>query len=331
MSQPAMQQLDADSVANFYSKLVDVPSHGNTDGQARDITQWQHPVQPQCAPALEHSVAAGQAVHAQQHPGAAAADGSVLFKPVKFGQPVILDPNTSMMTLPPKAATAAAPSFAAKPGAGSSARSRSYNNSSAKGHSSHLDLGHQAAGSDVRTSSTAGPVHPAHAASLGSSSKRPIERSNIGFQLLQRAGWQEGKGLGAQEQGMAAPLQAWANKGNKGLGFGPQQQQVQQGLAAQKLAASGAADAAPSAAVAGPALGTKRVAAMIEAELEAEDVDTKVKWHRQVMQQEAKDRRDKAIQEYLYRAFNETSDYGTGDCNPLGKNHRLIATNPLLD
>jgi hypothetical protein len=71
------------------------------------------------------------------------------------------------------------------------------------------------------------------------------------------------------------------------------------------------------------------VAALIAAELAAEDLDTKVKRHKQLRKQKAKEDRDKAIQTYLYRAFNEVEG---PDSNPLlAKSHRLTATNPLLD
>jgi hypothetical protein len=58
-------------------------------------------------------------------------------------------------------------------------------------------------------------------------------------------------------------------------------------------------------------------------------LDTKVKRHRQLREQKAKEERDKAIQTYLYRAFNDVEG---PDSNPLlAKSHRLTATNPLLD
>ena len=33
-----------------------------------------------------------------------------------------------------------------------------------------------------------------------------LTEENIGFQLLQKAGWDEGTGLGAQQQGITAPV-----------------------------------------------------------------------------------------------------------------------------
>ena len=38
------------------------------------------------------------------------------------------------------------------------------------------------------------------------------------MQLLRLAGWREGRGLGAAEQGIASPLPAWHNRGRSGIG-----------------------------------------------------------------------------------------------------------------
>jgi hypothetical protein len=67
----------------------------------------------------------------------------------------------------------------------------------------------------------------------------------------------------------------------------------------------------------------------VAAELAAEDLDTKVKRHRQVMEAEAKVKRDKALTASLFRSFNEVEQPNS---NPLlAKSHCLTATNPLLD
>jgi hypothetical protein len=124
------------------------------------------------------------------------------------------------------------------------------------------------------------------------------------------------------------------HRGNTGLGFSKQQQQVPppastSAAAADPSTAAAGSSAAGAAAAAGPVLGGKRVASLVAAELAAEDLDTKVKRHRQLQAQKAKEDRDKAIQSYMYRAFN---DVDGPDSNPLlAKSHRLTATNPLLD
>jgi hypothetical protein len=46
-----------------------------------------------------------------------------------------------------------------------------------------------------------------------------ISRANVGYRLLKKAGWTEGTGLGAQEQGAAEPIQAFQQKGSLGLGY----------------------------------------------------------------------------------------------------------------
>ena len=42
----------------------------------------------------------------------------------------------------------------------------------------------------------------------------------MGFQLLQKAGWRSGQGLGASEQGQTEPLAAWHQQGRAGIGVG---------------------------------------------------------------------------------------------------------------
>lgn len=64
---------------------------------------------------------------------------------------------------------------------------------------------------------------------------------------------------------------------------------------------------------------------------DSESFDSKVKRHRQVTQAEADDRAGKAIQRYMYMAFNDATGEATADVNPLlRRNKRLTATNPLL-
>lgn len=64
-----------------------------------------------------------------------------------------------------------------------------------------------------------------------------------------------------------------------------------------------------------------------------EDTEAKVKRHSAVMSQEQDDAKRRAIGRMLSRAFNDPFDNpsGSGDSNPLGRNHRLTALNPLLD
>lgn len=50
------------------------------------------------------------------------------------------------------------------------------------------------------------------------SNREQISDSNKGFQLLKKAGWVEGTGLGVNKQGRTTPLNAWRNQGRSGIG-----------------------------------------------------------------------------------------------------------------
>lgn len=319
-----MQQHPHDSAATFYAKLVNVPPAIDHEGQRQGEGQ------------ASEAVAQQTDLWQQQQQQQAGAAVGIPFKPVKFAQPVVLDPDTGVVTLQPissqpqhhpqhdqplalhkSAATSTGSSSQAAPQLDLSSQASRYRTTSARS----------------ATTAAAAAAHPAAPSAFGSSSKCPIDRSNVGYQLLQKAGWQEGSGLGRQQQGMAAPLQLQPQKGSKGLGFAPQDPlQLQRQQIAAAAAAGGGAATAPAVPAAGPVLGGKRVAALVAAELASEDLDTKVKRHRQLLEQEAKEQRDKAIQLYMQRAFNEPSLADVGDhASVLGRNSRLRKTNPLLD
>eukprot|EP00879_Flechtneria_rotunda_P002019 GHRR01002196.1.p1 GENE.GHRR01002196.1~~GHRR01002196.1.p1 ORF type:complete len:303 (+),score=108.36 GHRR01002196.1:364-1272(+) len=301
--QPGAEQ---DHAAHFYAKLVDFqPCHADGSLDAAESRPRQD---------TQQQVEGEQQQHGSFAPsGAAATTAStaaedLTFRPVRFAEPFVLDPNTVVEVLQPGIAKASTGthnmlSAASKHQSGSSSRQLQH------------------------ASANAGNIqHPIAPAAIKTSYKRPIDRGNIGYQLLSRAGWQEGHGLGANGQGRQTPLEVRLNKGNTGLGF-------QHGNPAQwtQSPARQTGNSAAAAAVAGPVLGAKRVAVLVAEEFAPEDVDNKFKRHRQIILQEAKDKRDKAIQQYLCRAFHEPSTADTGDSNPLGKNHRLTAMNPLLD
>ena len=61
------------------------------------------------------------------------------------------------------------------------------------------------------------PVSRKHAS--GSNRLGPqISSSNVGYQLLQKAGWQEGQGIGIHQQGRPVPLSAYHQQARHGIG-----------------------------------------------------------------------------------------------------------------
>ncbi|KAL0035657.1 hypothetical protein WJX79_006249 [Trebouxia sp. C0005] len=61
-----------------------------------------------------------------------------------------------------------------------------------------------------------------------------------------------------------------------------------------------------------------------------EDPVVKKQRHQQILQAEADEAAGRAIQQYMYRAFNDRSGEPTSDSNPLLRQHKLSKTNPLL-
>lgn len=168
--------------------------------------------------------------------------------------------------------------------------------------------------------------------------QRAIAADNLGYTLLRKAGWQEGSGLGVNEQGRVTPIQAWLQKGNRGVGFDHKAAQEQQ--AKQQEKSNSRQDAVRALkrqeAAAARAVGTDRsqmIKKLVADELNGEDTATKVKQHRQLMQQEEEDAKRRHISRFLSRALNDPMDnpFSSGDSNPLGRRHRLTALNPLLD
>lgn len=191
-----------------------------------------------------------------------------------------------------------------------------------------------------------------------------IERSNIGFRLLQRAGWREGAGLGREEQGVREPIQPQAQQGQQGLGFAPRPRPTAQRREGE-AGAAGAGDGQQQ-----QALQQRKLERPLpEDPLDKETTEQKVKrvkqvracgsaqqhWPApplpaqtchatltaclhwlasppQVMQADADDRAGKAISRYIYSAFRDQTGEPTADSNPLLRPGRskLNATNPLL-
>ena len=123
-----------------------------------------------------------------------------------------------------------------------------------------------------------------------------IPSSNVGYRLLKKAGWREGSGIGAQEQGRQQPLEPELVRGSAGLGY---ERKVERRKRQQP-----AADNRPKA--------------------------MKVERGQRVLAAKAEENAGKAIARYIYSVFNETTGEPTLDDNPLLRNSKLTATNPLL-
>lgn len=60
-------------------------------------------------------------------------------------------------------------------------------------------------------------LHLITLAQLTSEAPKPLDESNIGFKMLQKAGW-KGEGLGKNKQGITAPIEAVKLTEKAGLG-----------------------------------------------------------------------------------------------------------------
>lgn len=165
----------------------------------------------------------------------------------------------------------------------------------------------------------AGPVTRGEAQRQSNPPRLAIGSGNVGYRLLQKAGWSEGRGIGAQEQGEQEPVEAEMNKGSAGLGF------------ARKKAPSGPKPLPSEKRQRGELQAAAAGRALPPDELADEPLDVRVKRYRQVMQAEADEKAGRQIERYVRSAFNDATGEPTSDSNPLlRRNKRLTATNPLL-
>lgn len=169
-------------------------------------------------------------------------------------------------------------------------------------------------------------IPPLDAAAIGPKEKPIagqilISEQNVGYKLLQKHGWTPGTGIGAQEQGRQEPIQPEVQPSKTGLGF-PQPKK-------SKQKESNTAAGTTSKGIDQPGSSKRELP---EDPLDAEDIDTKVKRVRQVMQTEADDKAGKEISRYIYSAFRDATGEPTLDTNPLTRknNTRLSKMNPLL-
>lgn len=163
------------------------------------------------------------------------------------------------------------------------------------------------------------------------------------LQLLQKAGWQEGTGLGVSEQGRTQPVAAWVQSGRSGIGSAPQQppqssKPPPHGKPKQKQTTSvqSGPQSQPETSRQSDTAGTlsekakpvKRAWRQVSVE---EPLDVKVKRVRQAQKAEQDDKEGKEIQRLLYRAFRESEAPAVTENSPLLRSHhRLRSRNPLL-
>lgn len=164
----------------------------------------------------------------------------------------------------------------------------------------------------------AGPPTEAEAAAAAPA-RIAIPTDNVGYRLLEKAGWTAGRGIGAREQGEQEPLQPERQEGGLGLGYAPKP--------AKKATQSPAAAASTHQQGKHPQQ-TGPARPLPPDELEQQSVEQKVRRVRQVMQAEADEQAGKVIAQYVYRAFGP-DDEGTV-LNPVLRKTKLSATNPLL-
>jgi len=93
---------------------------------------------------------------------------------------------------------------------------------SAGGSTSRPSWSHAAAHGGASAAPSPVDSSKRHVASLaastatGSKGHVALPSSNVGYKLLRKAGWKEGSGLGAQEQGSIEPVQALVKKDKQG-------------------------------------------------------------------------------------------------------------------
>ena len=148
----------------------------------------------------------------------------------------------------------------------------------------------------------------------------PLTSDNVGWKLLEKAGWRKGHGIGAHEQGPKEPIQPSAvQKGQAGLGFQ---------LKSETMSSKG-----------------RTVSSLSSVQLKKEDEPESTESHLKPLQkkkpagkkpeQNREDEERRAIARFVYSSFKEEPgevDNSSQATNPLlrSKKSRLSATNPLL-
>lgn len=155
-----------------------------------------------------------------------------------------------------------------------------------------------------------------------------IPRANVGFKLLQKAGWKEGTGLGRDEQGLQMPLEKSSQVGRQGLGK-PQTSGIKrrQGQQQQESTTSSALQGQQKL---DEQAKHKAKLGQVALPEDSETFVARVKRHRQRQLAEEQEVKKKSISRYINRAFRDDVGPSSADNNPLTRSNRLTATNPLL-
>uniref|UniRef100_A0A7S0UM18 G-patch domain-containing protein n=1 Tax=Polytomella parva TaxID=51329 RepID=A0A7S0UM18_9CHLO len=160
-----------------------------------------------------------------------------------------------------------------------------------------------------------------------------IGNDNIGFKLLVKAGWKEGKGLGADEQGRIAPLGPEFRFRQQGLGFDtldPKSHSIKPSSESKPELNSTSSNGHDS-----DMRQQKKtsIADIVQDELDSESLHQKVKRHKQIMRQEEDDHKRRLIASYLSRSFSEPYSDNTSSANlpPKHGASRISSLNPLID
>jgi hypothetical protein len=147
----------------------------------------------------------------------------------------------------------------------------------------------------------------------------PLTSDNVGWKLLEKAGWRKGHGIGAHEQGPKEPIQPSAvQKGQAGLGFQ---------LKSKTISSKGRTVSSLSSVQ----LRKEDEPEATEGQLKPLKKKPAVKKPEQNIEVEER----KAIARFVYSSFKEEPgevDNSSQATNPLlrSKKSRLSATNPLL-
>ncbi|GMH42890.1 hypothetical protein BSKO_10809 [Bryopsis sp. KO-2023] len=143
-----------------------------------------------------------------------------------------------------------------------------------------------------------------------------VEPTSVGYRLLKKSGWKEGTGLGPDGKGCKVPVEAWHNRGRRGVGCPDQRQKAPETSTDVLKTKKKKKKKKRKRKKTGPKVGSPA-----GSETEQEE-QLKIAVARETARQAA-------IQRALRRELNEENT--EGGTNPLTRMNRLSDLNPLLD